>query len=180
VKLSARLARLEKATASTRALVEEAQDQAKAEREERDAAWAIMQGTMSQGHARMVVGAYATGAQDIKSPAYNTPAGRLLRRCLDAMDRLKYRHWPYTEVAPEVVLAMPPQVAEVYLDHDAMPLHNCEDCGFRVPITPGRDGKPARRHFDTCPLCGGKVGWYAYFNRRKAEADAASGHTIQP
>jgi len=175
------LARLEKAAAATRVVVKEAQDRAEADREERDAAWAIMQRTMSDEHARMVVEAYAASAQDIKSPEYKTPAGRLLRRCLDAMDRLKYRHWPYTEIATEVVLAMPPPVAEVYLNHDALPLHECEDCGFAIPVTSGEyKGRAAVRHFDVCPLCGERVGWYAYFNRRKAEADAGSGHTIQP
>jgi len=87
----------------------------------------------------------------------DTPAGRLLRRCLDAIDRLKYRHWPDTEIADEIILAMPPEVAEVYLTEDALPLHSCADCGFRVPLTPDTNRRPARRHFDSCPLCGGKV-----------------------
>jgi hypothetical protein len=63
---------------------------------------------------------------------------------------------------------------KVYLNHHALPLHECEACGFGIPVTSGDyRGKPAHRHFNACPLCGGKVGWYAYYNRRKAEADAS-------
>jgi hypothetical protein len=68
---------------------------------------------------------------------------------------------------------MPPEVAEVYLNHHALPLHECEACGFKVPITPDDNRSKARRHFNACPLCGGKVGYSAYYNRRKAEADAS-------
>jgi hypothetical protein len=126
------------------------------------------------------VEAYAEGAQYVQSPECNTPAGRLLRRCLDAMSRLEYRRWPHTEIADEVVLAMPPGVVEIHLAEDALPLHDCEDCGFCVPVSPGRDGRPARRHFDACPLCGGRVGWYAYFNRCKAKPEDNRGDTIKP
>ena len=95
------------------------------------------------------------------------------------MSRLEYRHWPDTDIAGEVILAMPPAVAEVYLtDPAAMPLHDCADCGFRIPVTPGEyKGKPARRHFEACPLCGGRIGYEAYFKRCKAEADANRGDT---
>jgi predicted RNA-binding Zn-ribbon protein involved in translation (DUF1610 family) len=70
---------------------------------------------------------------------------------------------------------MPPAVAEVYLtDVVAMTLHDCEDCGFHAPVTSGEcNGKPARRHFEACPLCGGRTGYAAYSLRRKAEADAS-------
>lgn len=67
-------------------------------RERREAIWAVMQQTMSEEHVRLVVEAYAAGAQYVQSSEYNTPAGRLLRRCLDAISRLTYRHWPQTEI----------------------------------------------------------------------------------
>jgi hypothetical protein len=60
-------------------------------------------------------------------------------------------------IAPEVVLAMPPALAEVYLAEDVLPLHDCEDCGFRLPH--GR--------FDACLLCGGRIGWDAYWQKHK-------------
>ena len=44
---------------------------------------------------------------------------------------------------------MPPVVAEVYLAHDVLPLHDCEDCGFEVPF----------QYFKECPFWGGRVGW---------------------
>jgi hypothetical protein len=168
-----RLSRLEKATEAARSVRAERQRRAEEQHSRLDAAWAVMQQTMSPEHARLVVDAYAAGAQDIGSPEYHTPAGRLMRRCLDAMSRLNYRHWPDTEIAAEVVLAMPPAVAEIYLKHDAMALHDCADCGFEVPITPGGNGVSAVRHFETCPLCGGRTGYAAYFLRRKAEADSS-------
>jgi hypothetical protein len=130
-----------------------------------------MCGTMSEEHACMVVEAIAAGQQYVTSPDYNLPTARLARRCLDALH--KGRHWPYTEIPDEVAFAMPPVVAQVYLEHDALPLHECEDCGYKIPITPGTyRGTGAIRHFDSCPLCGGRVGWYAYWKRRTEEAKA--------
>lgn len=85
------------------------------------------------------------------------------------MDSLEYRHWPYTDIPEEVILAMPPVLAEVYLAKDELPLHECEDCGCHLPFG----------YFDGCPLCGGRIGWYAYYSRRKAEADALTGNTIR-
>lgn len=120
-------------------------------------------------HARTVVEAYAAEAQHIQSPEYDTPAGRLLRRCLDAMSRLEHRHWLYMDIAAEVALAVTP-AAEVYLDEGAaLPLHDCEDCGFRIPVTPGDyNGESAVRHFRTAHYATGAPA--AYFQRQKAEA----------
>jgi hypothetical protein len=113
--------------------------------------------TMSEEHARMVVNAYAAGWQYVTSDGYRMPAASLLRRCLDALWRSD-RHWPESEVRPEVRLAMPPVVAEVYLrDQHALPLHACEACGYRVP----------HGYFERCPLCGGRVGWNAYWQAHK-------------
>lgn len=53
-------------------------------------------------------------------------------------------------------MAMPPEVAQVYLEHEStMPLHDCRECGYKVP----------HELFKACPLCGGHVGWYAYWGR---------------
>jgi hypothetical protein len=174
VSFATRLARLEKAAALERAISDEAGERQTKERAWMEAAWGLMQRSMSQEHIRLVAEAHAAGAQFVQSPEHNTPAGRLLRQCLDAISRLKYRRWPYKEIAPAAVLAMPLEVAQVYLEHDALPLHDCEDCGFRVPITPGGyKGRPAQIHFRSCPLCGGKVGWNAYYNRRMSGAAAS-------
>jgi hypothetical protein len=54
---------------------------------------------------------------------------------------------------------MPPEVAQIYIDHpDAIALNNCcEDCGYRVPV----------KYFQSCPLCGGALGWYAFWKKHR-------------
>ena len=127
-----------------------------------DPAWRVMRQTMSEEHARIVEEAYEQGRWVI----YNTPQGRLLNRCLEAISRPAGRwdsHWAYKGVRPEVALAMPPEVAQVYLDHpDAVTLDDCcADCGYRVPI----------KYFQSCPFCAGKVGWYAFWKKQGKHAD---------
>ena len=140
----------------TRVVDEELERRDEAERSHLEAAWAIMSQTMSEEHVRIVVDAYAEGMQDVRHPDWGSPAGYLLRRCLHVMWRRPY--WPYTQIRSEVALAMPPLVADVYLAHpDALPFHDCEDCGYEVP----------HQYFKQCPLCGGRVGWYAYWNQHK-------------
>ena len=161
MKFGARLARLEKESAASRTKVEERDQRAAEQYEEREAAWAIMQQTMSEEHARLVVETYAQSGGAWDHPLHRTPGGRLLRHCLDALDGLRYRHWPYSDIPPEVYLAMPPAVAEVFLERDELRLHECEDCGFKLPM----------KCFEACPLCGGHVGYAAYFHSRKEEQD---------
>ncbi len=68
--------------------------------------------------------------------------------------------------------AVPPAVVEVYLaDPEALPLHDCADCGMAVPVRPDRqagpEGEPERVYFPTCPCCGGQTGLYAYWSNRR-------------
>lgn len=64
-------------------------------------------------------------------------------------------------------VALPPEVADVYLQDDEVgPYHDCEDCSYNVPV--GR-----RRYFERCPLCGGRTGWYAYYEKHKKNGVAA-------
>jgi hypothetical protein len=63
---------------------------------------------------------------------------------------------------------LPRHVAEVYLnDPNASPLHDCDTCGYQVPIRPGDSRNPAKSYFERCPLegCDGATGWYAYYQR---------------
>ena len=116
----------------------------------RQAYWEIMRPTMSDEHAQLVVEAYAAGCSGYASPGANTPSGRLLNACLSAM------MWAESDsiIPRAIALAMPPIVADVYLNHaDAGTLHDCEDCGYRVPYN----------YFAACPLCGGGVGYSAFF-----------------
>ena len=154
-----RLAKLERLTSRRLIKVIETQRRADDSDQRLEAAWQIMQSTMSEEHARIVVEAYAAGLQDPLGPDYHTPAARLLRRCLQALTS-RPRHWPYTQIADKVAYAMPPAVAEIYLAHDVLPLHDCEDCGYKLP----------HGYFESCPLCGGGVGWNAFFTRMRAEA----------
>ncbi len=65
---------------------------------------------------------------------------------------------------------VPRAVVDVYLqDPEAMPLHDCEDCGLLVPVRSerqyGMSVEPARFYFNVCPVCSGRVGWYAYWTK---------------
>lgn len=72
-------------------------------------------------------------------------------------------------------LALPEAVARIYLDDPrASRTHECERCGYRVPIHSGTQlGNMvidrSRRYFDHCPLCGGQCGYSAYFMTMRGE-----------
>jgi len=150
------LERLERSVAATAGVDEERERRAAEDSARNEAAWAIMSSTMSEEHIRMVVDAHAAGMEYVQHPDWGSPASILLLRCQAALHNRPY--WPYTQIPPEVALAMPPVVAEVYLAHrDALPLHSCEECGYRVP----------HQYFTECPLCGGRVGWNAYWHKHK-------------
>ena len=75
--------------------------------------------------------------------------------------------------ASSIPTPLPSELVQVYLDDpDALPLHDCEDCGLRIPVRPGRqcgnDSQAAHRYFDHCPACGGRVGWYAFWEKHKS------------
>ncbi|MFL5338735.1 MAG: hypothetical protein ACJ8F7_01095 [Gemmataceae bacterium] len=67
----------------------------------------------------------------------------------------------------DLPVELPPALVCVYLeDPEAVPLHDCADCGLAVPVHPGPRGyedEPARAYFPTCPCCGGPTGLYAYW-----------------
>ena len=72
--------------------------------------------------------------------------------------------------------SLPQELVVVYLeDSEALPLHDCADCGLAIPVRPGRSsfvGEVERVYFRTCPCCGGRTGWYAHLgnSNRKAKA----------
>ncbi len=60
---------------------------------------------------------------------------------------------------------IPPSLVQAYFDYpEALPLHNCENCGLHIPIVPsplyGFEGETDHVLFPTCPSCGGRTGWY--------------------
>jgi hypothetical protein len=67
-------------------------------------------------------------------------------------------------------LELPGSVASVYLqDPDVQPDHECADCGYDLPFQwPHPRAEPPRAakvYFEFCPLCGGKVGYYAFYSK---------------
>jgi hypothetical protein len=65
--------------------------------------------------------------------------------------------------------SIPVELIDVYLhDSEAVPLHDCEECGLAVPVRPNRlrgcDADPERTYFPCCPSCGGRTGWYLYWS----------------
>lgn len=65
---------------------------------------------------------------------------------------------------------LPWELVEVYLlDHDAEPLHDCEECGVAIPVRcsrrVGHEPVAERRYFPACPCCGGRTGRFAFWSR---------------
>ena len=59
----------------------------------------------------------------------------------------------------------PRSLVQVYLDDsEAVPLHDCAECGVAIPVHPhwkGMEGEQPQSYFPTCPCCGGVTGLYA-------------------
>jgi hypothetical protein len=130
--------------------------------------------TMDQKHARIVRDEVAS----LRDPT-KTPGARF--------SDLTVATILYVEghIRDGLPLALPPAVAQVYLDDSGLvAIHDCEDCGYEVPIgyaePQASPPKPVRIYFDRCPLCGGKTGYYAFYQRnarlKKASGSAASEH----
>ena len=71
-------------------------------------------------------------------------------------------------VLPKVI---PNEVLNVYLtDPEALPLHDCADCGLSVPVRPNRlygsEGEAEECYFSECPACGGHTGLYCFWSNR--------------
>lgn len=69
--------------------------------------------------------------------------------------------------------ALPVELVQVYLDDsEAVPLHDCANCGIAIPVRPGwqgYEGEPQRVYFPTCPSCGGRTGLYAYWSNPRRD-----------
>jgi hypothetical protein len=71
---------------------------------------------------------------------------------------------------PPLPVELPRELLEVFLrDHEAEPLHDCEECGLPVPVRCGRrvGHEPVAEweYFPACPNCGGRTGRYAFWSR---------------
>lgn len=83
------------------------------------------------------------------------------------------REWVATIARGATVLPehIPVELMNVYLcDPEAVPLHDCEDCGLAIPIRPhrilGLEAEPEQTYFPNCPLCGARTGPYFYWSRQ--------------
>ncbi|MDX1965436.1 MAG: hypothetical protein SFX18_19985 [Pirellulales bacterium] len=70
--------------------------------------------------------------------------------------------------------SIPPQIVRIYLnDPEAVPLHDCEECGLAVPVRPNRvhglESDPECEYFPTCPLCGGRTGPFYYWSEFRTQ-----------
>jgi len=65
--------------------------------------------------------------------------------------------------------SVPETLVQVYFDDaEAIPLHDCEQCGVPLPVRPGLaadHSEPERVYFERCPICGGRAGLYAFWSR---------------
>jgi hypothetical protein len=63
-----------------------------------------------------------------------------------------------------------PRLSVYLADPKPLPLHDCENCGLEVPIRPGwQKGdhtEPAKAYFESCPVCGGRVGYCARWHKQ--------------
>ena len=169
-----RLATLERASSSNDPLVDARLADQRARHENLEAAWQFMYPTMSTEHAELFVETYRSSLDNGRGWLNAQSAGYFVSMCLKTLAGLYCRiDMPSSSIRPEVSFAMPPAVAEVYLSPEkysgfALPLHDCEDCGFKVPNV----SHPGEPHglFTRCPLCGGRTGWYAYVLNRGGRA----------
>lgn len=64
--------------------------------------------------------------------------------------------------------SLPAELIEVYLkDPEAVPLHDCSECGLAIPVHPawqGYEWKPECVYFPECPCCGAATGLHAYWS----------------
>lgn len=72
---------------------------------------------------------------------------------------------------------LPASLVQVYLDRpDAIPLHDCEECGIAIPVETnwhGDEEEPQQLFFTACPCCGGRTGLHAYWSRKTSGEPAA-------
>jgi len=81
-------------------------------------------------------------------------------------------------------LELPAPAAEIYLAYpDAFPRQQCQECGFLSPFTWASDERISNTtdatnslapYLETCPLCGGEIGWPSVFTYNQNQASLKS------
>src|SRR5205814_589559 len=69
-------------------------------------------------------------------------------------------------------LELPAKVAVLEMSGEgSCTTYNCEDCGYELPGNwPHVEAIPPTSSlfcYDPCPLCGGKVGWHAFYSKHR-------------
>jgi hypothetical protein len=110
--------------------------------------------SMDEHHAGLII-------EDLEGVHEDSVASQFGRLTLAAFDCVQHH------LSRGTPLEFPAEVAIVYLaDPNAKPVHDCADCGYRLPFTWARPlskpPRPVTAYFDCCPLCGGRVGWHAF------------------
>ena len=105
-------------------------------------AWDELFSTMSDQHVEIVIPGVNKLAEDLKVPQkgiYDNLTNIAVQLVwFHCFNKLNNREWGHP-------LALPPIVAQVYLDDpDSFDSSECDKCGYRFPGS----------HFKTCPLCG--------------------------
>jgi hypothetical protein len=77
----------------------------------------------------------------------------------------------YNHLKKNQPLQLPIKVAALEMIDEGFTNYNCEDCGYDLPsnwpVLDANSPRSSRYHFEPCPLCGGKVGWHAYYSKHK-------------
>ena len=78
----------------------------------------------------------------------------------------------YNHLQKNQPLELPAKVAALEVSSaGCISTYNCEDCGYDLPgnwpVLDANSPMSSRFHFEPCPLCGGKVGWHAFYMKHK-------------
>jgi hypothetical protein len=81
-------------------------------------------------------------------------------------------------------LAMPAEVAAVYISNSDLDWEACADCGYEVPVAKGRPcadpPRPEITYFAHCPLCGGELNSIRFaYNQSLKWAEAAGESQVE-
>lgn len=116
--------------------------------------------TMAPEHAQHVIDEWTAGRIYSQHGA---------DRLTCAVSNLLYIHAQAHERYVDRPLALPPEVAQFYLDDLALEgAYDCRACGYIVPSVKNDTGRsfPA---FERCPLCGGEIGYMVWRNPKNAQ-----------
>src|SRR6186713_2255754 len=109
---SRRLLPLEEVAARRKEMAEQREQEAVQAEE----AWQIMRATMSEEHIAMVERISEAVQADQMDMVQYDRAFLLWDHCGDTIRSLRYRAWPYDLIPLDVMLAMPPEMAEVLME----------------------------------------------------------------